>query len=80
MKARRRGNSCQEKSHARERGRSRGRVPSQIIEDALAGYLEQAASLRTTLDSRHDGPRGSPEVVGCARCATGDFLGSVPNE
>jgi predicted transcriptional regulator len=26
-----------------------GRPPSQIIEDALAGYLEEAASLRKTL-------------------------------
>ena len=31
-----------------------GRAPSQIVEDALAGYLEEAASLRKTLDSRYD--------------------------
>jgi predicted transcriptional regulator len=31
-----------------------GRAPSQIVEDALAGYLEDAASLRQTLDSRYD--------------------------
>lgn len=31
-----------------------GRDPSEIIEDALAGYLEEAASLRNTLDSRCD--------------------------
>jgi predicted transcriptional regulator len=29
-----------------------GRALSQIVEDALAGYLEEAASLRQTLDSR----------------------------
>lgn len=31
-----------------------GRAPSQIVEDALAGYFEEAASLRKTLDSRYD--------------------------
>ena len=31
-----------------------GRAPAQIVEDALAGYLEEAASLRKTLDSRYD--------------------------
>ena len=31
-----------------------GRAPDDIVEDALAGYLEEAASLRKTLDSRYD--------------------------
>ena len=31
-----------------------GRAPSQIVEDALAGYLEEAASLKKMLDSRYD--------------------------
>lgn len=31
-----------------------GRAPEQIVEDALVGYLEDAASLRETLDSRYD--------------------------
>jgi len=31
-----------------------GRAPEQIVEDALAGYLAEAASLRETLDSRYD--------------------------
>jgi predicted transcriptional regulator len=31
-----------------------GRAPSPIVEDALAGYLEEAASLRQPLDSRYD--------------------------
>jgi predicted transcriptional regulator len=31
-----------------------GRAPEEIVEDALAGYLDHVASLRQTLDSRHD--------------------------
>ena len=31
-----------------------GRAPEDTLEDALAGYLEEAASVRKTLDSRHD--------------------------
>ena len=31
-----------------------GRAPEQIVEDALVGYLEEAAALRQTLDSRYD--------------------------
>ncbi|MGQ0735202.1 MAG: hypothetical protein ACT4QD_16310 [Acidobacteriota bacterium] len=31
-----------------------GRAPDQLVEDALAGYLEELASLRETLDSRYD--------------------------
>ena len=30
-----------------------GRAPSQIVEDALAGYLEEVATMRKTLDSRY---------------------------
>jgi predicted transcriptional regulator len=31
-----------------------GRAPEDIVEDALAGYLEEVASVRKTLDSRYD--------------------------
>jgi len=31
-----------------------GRAPSELIEDAMAGYLEEVAQLRRTLDSRYD--------------------------
>jgi hypothetical protein len=31
-----------------------GRAPEDIVEDALAGYLEEVASVRQTLDSRYD--------------------------
>lgn len=33
---------------------SSGRAPGEIVEDALAGYLEEVASVRKTLDSRYD--------------------------
>jgi predicted DNA-binding protein len=44
-----------------------GHTPEDIVEDALAGYLEEVASVRPTLDSRYDDlksgrvkpPRGS---------------------
>ena len=29
-------------------------APNDIVEDALAGYLEEVAAVRTTLDSRDD--------------------------
>lgn len=31
-----------------------GRAPGDIVEDALAGYLEEVASVRQTLDNRYD--------------------------
>lgn len=31
-----------------------GRAPDQLVEDALAGYLEELAAIRETLDSRYD--------------------------
>ena len=31
-----------------------GRAPQEIVEDALAGYFEEVASVRKTLDSRYD--------------------------
>ena len=31
-----------------------GRAPEEIVEDALAAYLEEVASVRDTLDSRYD--------------------------
>jgi predicted transcriptional regulator len=33
---------------------SSGRAPGEIVEDALAGYLEEVAAVRQTLDSRYD--------------------------
>jgi predicted transcriptional regulator len=33
---------------------SSGRAPEEIVEDALAGYLEEVASIRSTLDKRYD--------------------------
>ena len=31
-----------------------GRAPEDIVDNALAGYLEEVASVRKTLDSRYD--------------------------
>lgn len=31
-----------------------GRTPDELVQDALAGYLEELVSLRETLDSRYD--------------------------
>ena len=31
-----------------------GRAPEEIVEDALAGYLEEVGSVRKTLESRYD--------------------------
>ena len=31
-----------------------GRAPDELVEDALAGYLEELASLREMLDRRYD--------------------------
>jgi predicted transcriptional regulator len=31
-----------------------GRAPEDIVEDALAGYLEEVAAVRETIDSRYD--------------------------
>lgn len=33
---------------------SSGRAPNEIVEDALAGYLEEVAAIRKTLDRRYD--------------------------
>jgi predicted transcriptional regulator len=33
---------------------SSGRAPNEIVEDALAGYLEEVAAVRKTLDGRYD--------------------------
>ncbi len=33
---------------------SSGRAPNEIVEDALAGYLEELTAVRKTLDSRYD--------------------------
>ena len=40
---------------------SSGRTPEEIVEDALAGYLQEVAAIRKTLDSRYDDlKRGGP--------------------
>ncbi len=31
-----------------------GRAPDQLVEDALAGYLEELVAVRETLESRYD--------------------------
>jgi predicted transcriptional regulator len=31
-----------------------GRAPDELVEDALAGYLQELAQVRETLDSRYD--------------------------
>ncbi len=31
-----------------------GRKPDELVQDALAGYLDEVADLRQTLDSRYD--------------------------
>lgn len=33
---------------------SSGRAPEEIVEDALAGYLQEVASVRQTVESRYD--------------------------
>ena len=33
---------------------SSGRAPNEIVEDALAGYLDEVSAVRKTLDSRYD--------------------------
>jgi predicted transcriptional regulator len=38
----------------KELATSSGRAPDDIVEDALAGYLEEVTSVRKTLDSRYD--------------------------
>jgi predicted transcriptional regulator len=38
----------------RDLAEATGRAPGDILEDALAGYLEEVASVRKTLDSRYD--------------------------
>jgi hypothetical protein len=35
-----------------------GRAPEDIVEDALAGFLEEVAAVRKTLDSRYDDLQG----------------------
>jgi hypothetical protein len=39
---------------AKDLAATSGRAPEDIVEDALAGYLEEVASVRKTLDSRYD--------------------------
>ncbi len=40
------------------------RAPEEIVEDALAGYFEEVASVRKTLDSRYDDLKsGRVEII-----------------
>jgi predicted DNA-binding protein len=56
-----------------------GRTASEIVEDALAGYLEEVASVGKTLDSRYDDLKsgrvkpidGETQSRSCARRASG---------
>lgn len=41
-------------SRLHELAHKTGRAPDDLIEDAMAGYLEELAQLRGTLDSRYD--------------------------
>lgn len=41
-------------SRLRELSATTGRAPDELVEDAMAGYLEELAQLRATLDSRYD--------------------------
>lgn len=42
-------------SRLRELSATTGRAPDELVEDAMAGYLEELAQLRATLDGRYDG-------------------------
>ena len=41
-------------SALRELAATTGRAPDQLVEDALAGYLEELVAIREILESRHD--------------------------
>ena len=41
-------------SRLRELSATTGRAPDELVEDAMAGYLEELAQLRDTLDRRYD--------------------------
>jgi predicted transcriptional regulator len=41
-------------SQLQELANKTGRAPNDLIEDAMAGYLEEPSHLRSTLDSRYD--------------------------
>ena len=41
-------------SRLRELSATTGRAPDELVEDAMAGYLQELAQLRTTLDDRYD--------------------------
>ena len=42
-------------SRLQELAAKTGRAPDDLIEDAMAGYLQELAEVRETLDSRYDG-------------------------
>jgi len=41
-------------SQLQELANKTGRAPGDLIEDAMAGYLEELSHLRSTLDNRYD--------------------------
>ncbi len=41
-------------SRLRELAAKTGRAPDDLVEDAMAGYLQELAQVRETLDSRYD--------------------------
>ncbi len=41
-------------SRLQELAAKTGRAPDDLLEDALAGYLQELAQIRETLDSRYD--------------------------
>ena len=41
-------------SRLREPATATGRVPEELVEEAMAGYLTEFAQIRTTLDRRYD--------------------------
>ncbi len=41
-------------SRLQELAAKTGRAPDDLVEDAMAGYLEELAQVRETLDSRYD--------------------------
>jgi predicted DNA-binding protein len=51
-------------SRLQELAQKTGRAPKDLIEDAMAGYLEELAQFRTTLDGRyHDLKSGLVQAI-----------------
>jgi hypothetical protein len=45
-------------SRLQELSAKTGRAPDDLVEDAMAGYLQELAQVREMLDSRYDGLKG----------------------